>query len=98
MVSKEFKDNATAVSIKLKIVLVKAYYFIKKLKRYYTIIRKAYNCITMEILGLDCDMALQMLFKATNDLVGLDSLILTLLVYSAYPRITEYDPPSLTIL
>jgi len=52
----------------------------------------------MEILGLDCDMALQMLFKATNDLVGLDSLILTLLVYSAYPRITEYDPPSLTIL
>jgi len=58
LVSKEFKDNATIVGIKLKIVLVKAYYSIKKLERYYTIVRKAYNCITIEILGLDCDMAL----------------------------------------
>jgi hypothetical protein len=38
-----------------------------------------------------------MSFKATNDLVGLNSLILTLLVYSAYLQITKYNPPSLTI-
>jgi hypothetical protein len=37
-------------------------------------------------------MALQMAFKAINNIIGLDSLILTLLVYSAYPRITEHDP------
>ena len=58
MVSKEFKDNATTVNIKLKIVLVKAYYLIGKLKRYYTIVQKAYNCITIEILSLDREMAL----------------------------------------
>ena len=39
-----------------------------------------------------------MSFKATNNLVGLNSLILTLLVYSAYPQIIEYNPPSFTIL
>jgi len=38
LVSKEFKDNAITISTKLKIVLVKAYYSIRKLKRYYTIV------------------------------------------------------------
>jgi hypothetical protein len=42
---------------KLKIVLVKAYYLIRKLKRYYIIIQKAYNCITTKILGLNREMA-----------------------------------------
>ena len=97
MVSKEFKDNATIVNTKLKIVLVKAYYLIRKLKRYYTIIQKAYNCITIEIPGLNREIALQMSFKAINDLISPNSLILTLLVYSAYPQITKYDPPSFTI-
>jgi len=42
-------------------------------------------------------MALQMAFKAINNIAGLDSIILTLLVYSAYPRITKHDPPSLLV-
>jgi hypothetical protein len=97
LVSKEFKDNATAVGTRLKIVPVEAHHSIGKLERYHTIIRKAYNCITTEIPGLDREMALQMSFKATNDSVGPDGLVPTLLVYGAYPRITEYDPPSPTI-
>ena len=32
-----------------------------------------------------------MAFKAINDSAGPDSLILTLLVYGALPRMTEYD-------
>ena len=48
---------------------------IRKLERYYTIIRKAYNCITIKILGLNRDIALQMSFKAANDLISLNSLI-----------------------
>jgi hypothetical protein len=32
-----------------------------------------------------------MAFKAINDSVGPDRLILILLVYSAYPRMTEFD-------
>ena len=42
-------------------------------------------------------MALQMTFKAINDSVGLKGLVLTLLVYSAYPRITANDPLSLSV-
>jgi hypothetical protein len=37
-------------------------------------------------------MALQMTFKAINDSIGPDGLILTLLVYGVYPRMTENDP------
>ena len=38
-----------------------------------------------------------MAFKAINDIAGLDGLVLTLLVYSAYPRITEHNPLLLLI-
>jgi hypothetical protein len=43
-------------------------------------------------------MALQMTFKAINDFISLNSLVLTLLVYSAYLQITKNDPLLLTIL
>jgi hypothetical protein len=43
-------------------------------------------------------MALQMTFKAINDSIGPNSLVFTLLVYGAYPRMTENDPLLLTIL
>jgi hypothetical protein len=33
-----------------------------------------------------------MAFKAINNIVGPDGLVLTLLVYGAYPRIAKYDP------
>jgi hypothetical protein len=35
-----------------------------------------------------------MAFKAINNIVRPNRLVLTLLVYGAYPRITEHDPPS----
>ena len=38
-----------------------------------------------------------MSFKAANNLVSLNSLIPTFLVYGVYLRITEYNPPSLII-
>jgi hypothetical protein len=33
-----------------------------------------------------------MAFKAINDIARPNRLVLTLLVYSAYPQITEYNP------
>jgi hypothetical protein len=38
-----------------------------------------------------------MSFKAINDFVSPDRLILTLLVYSVYLQIIKYNPPSFTI-
>ena len=38
-----------------------------------------------------------MAFKAINDTVGPDSIIPTLLVFRAYPRLVEGDTPSLTV-
>ena len=37
-----------------------------------------------------------MAFKAINDSVGPNGLIPTLLVYSAYPRMLEYETPTTT--
>jgi hypothetical protein len=39
-----------------------------------------------------------MAFKAINDSIGLDGLIPTLLVFRAYPQITESDAPSPTVI
>ena len=38
-----------------------------------------------------------MTFKAINNSVGLEGLVLTLLVYGAYPRITANNPPLLSV-
>jgi hypothetical protein len=66
-------------------------------KRYYRLIRKAYSIIIAKILNISKDIVLQMAFKAINNIVRLNRLVLTLLVYSAYPQITEHDPPLLLV-
>jgi hypothetical protein len=38
-----------------------------------------------------------MAFKAINDTIRPNKLVLTLLIYSAYLQITKYNPPSLSI-
>jgi hypothetical protein len=66
-------------------------------ERYYRLICCVYSIITTKILDISNDIALQMAFKAINDTIRLDRLVLTLLVYSAYPQITKHNPPSLLI-
>ena len=66
-------------------------------KRYYKLICRAYSIIVNKILAISKDMALQMAFKAINNIVKLDSIILTLLVYSAYLQIIKHDPPLLLV-
>jgi len=39
-----------------------------------------------------------MAVKAVNDTAGPDGLVLTLLVFGAYPRITTESPPSLLMV
>jgi hypothetical protein len=56
-----------------------------------------YTIITTEIHNIDKDIALQMAFKAVNDLAGPNGLVPTLLVYSAYLRMLECKAPTATI-
>jgi hypothetical protein len=39
-----------------------------------------------------------MAVKAINDTAGPDIIVPTLLVFGAYPQITDMDPPSLSII
>ncbi|RFU25514.1 hypothetical protein B7463_g10820, partial [Scytalidium lignicola] len=96
-VSKEFQQYANTMGITLKAVPVEAHNSIGTVERYYGLVRRAYQIIITEIHDIDKDMALQMAFKAVNDSVSPDGLVPTLLVYGAYPRMSEFDAPSPTI-
>jgi hypothetical protein len=92
--SKEFSQLASTMGTRIKVVPVEAHNSIGIVERYHNLIRRAYTIISVEIRDLDKDMALQMAFKAINDSAGPDGLVPTLLVYGAYPRLSETDVPS----
>ena len=50
-----------------------------------------------ECKDIQKELALQMAVKAVNDTAGPDRLVPTLLVYRAYPRISNLDPPALSM-
>jgi hypothetical protein len=96
-VSNEFKQYASVIGVGTKRVPVKAHNSIGIVKRYHSLIRRAYQIIVSEIPKLNKDMALQMAFKAINDSAGPDSLVPTLLVFGAYLRMIKSDAPSPTV-
>lgn len=96
-VSREFKQYAGSIGIQTKVVPVEAHNSIGIVERYHGPLRRAYSIISEELPDLAKDTALQMAFKAINDTVGPDGLVPTLLVFGAYPRITEFDAPSPSI-
>ena len=85
------------MGIIVKNVPVEAHHSIGLVERYHGPLRRAYSIITAEIPGIEPELALQMAFKALNDSVGPNGLVPTLLVFGAYPRMTEMDAPSPTI-
>jgi hypothetical protein len=82
--------------IKVKEVFVKAYNSIGLVKRYYALLCCAYKIIKKELKNkhINKDIILQMAVKAVNDLAKPDRIVLILLVFGSYPRITEIDLPS----
>jgi hypothetical protein len=66
-------------------------------ERYYRLIRQAYFIIINKILDISKNIALQIAFKAINNIARPNSIILTLLVYSAYSRIIKHDLPLLLV-
>jgi hypothetical protein len=68
-------------------------------ERYYAPLRRAYEIVTEELQGylVRKPALLQMAVKAVNDTAGPNGLILTLLVFSTYPRMSDLDLPSLSV-
>ena len=53
------------------------------------LLRRVYKIISLELKGISKELTLQIAVKAINDSASLDGLVPTLLVFGAYPRITN---------
>jgi len=52
---------------------------------YYSLLQQAYQIIMTKIPKISKEIALQMAFKAINDIAGPEGLVPILLVFRAYP-------------
>jgi len=95
----EFRQNAKSMSIEVKEVPVEAHNSIGKNERYHAPLRRAFEIIRSELQGqVSMENILQMAVKAVNDTAGPDGIVPTLLVFGAYPRMTNDSPPSPSII
>jgi hypothetical protein len=96
----EFKQLASFMLIKVKKVLVKAYNSVRLVERYYALLHYIYKILKKKLKDehINKEIILQMAVKAVNDLAGPDEIVLTLLVFGLYLRITEIDALLLTIV
>ncbi|KAE8549770.1 hypothetical protein EYB25_008294 [Talaromyces marneffei] len=95
--SKEFSRDASSMDIIVTTVPVEAHWSIGAVERYHAVLRRSYEIMKEELPDISTEAALQIAVKAVNDTAGPDGLVPTLLVFGAYPRMTEYDPPAPTI-
>jgi hypothetical protein len=81
-------------------VPVKAYNSVGQVERYYALLRRAYEIIQDELKDeqIDKEIMLQMAVKAINDSAGPNGIISILLVFGAYPRLTEINPSSPSVI
>jgi hypothetical protein len=95
----EFKQLVSSMLIKVKEVFVEAHNSVGLIERYHALLRRAYKIMKEELKDehINKKMILQMAVKAVNDSAGPDEIVLTLLVFGLYPRMTEMDLPSPTI-
>lgn len=97
--SKEFRSNAASMAIRTKCAPVEAHWSIGIVEKAHTPLRRAFEIILAE-LGADAppkEACLQMAVKAVNDTSGSDGIVPTLLVYGAYPRLSDTDAPTATM-
>jgi hypothetical protein len=89
----KFKQLVFSMLIKVKEVPVKAYNSVGLVERYYALLRRAYEILKAELKDkhINKEIILQMAVKAVNDSARPDKIVLTLLVFGSYPRITEID-------
>ncbi|OXV05485.1 hypothetical protein Egran_06747, partial [Elaphomyces granulatus] len=98
----EFQQYANSLATATKEVPVEAANTMGLVERYHKPLRRAYEVIEDEFKDNSSDsipkaLILQMAVKAVNDTAGHDGLVPTLLVFGAYPRMSELSPPAPTI-
>ena len=84
------------MAINVKEVPVEAHKSVGLVERYHAPLRRAYQilCDELQEEKTSKEAILQMAVKAVNDSAGPNGIIPTLLVFGAYPRMTEDDSPS----
>jgi len=87
-ISNEFKNEAKALLIDVKKVPVKTHNSISKIKRYYAPLRYAYDILRSELPYSSSELCLSLTVKVINDTADSNDLILTLLIFGTYPRIS----------
>jgi len=75
----------------MKEVLIKAYNSVDKIERHYTFVRRIYKILETKIPNMNKEVLLQMAVKAINDLIRPKGLVLILLVFRVYIRISTKD-------
>ena len=83
------------MAISIKAVPVKVHWSVGLIERAHPTLWRAYQIITDECKDIQKELALQMAVKAVkaaNDTAGPDGPVPTLLVYEAYPRMSNLDP------
>jgi hypothetical protein len=98
-VNNKFINNARILAIEVEKILVKVYYLIDKVERYHSPIRRAFEIIIANLSNdITSDNALQMAVKVVNGTTGPNGLVLTLLMFETYPRLSSSLPlfPSIT--
>jgi hypothetical protein len=86
--------------IKVKEVPVKAYNSVRLIKQYHTLLRCTYKILKAELKNkhINKEIILQIAVKTVNDSARPDKIVLTLLVFGLYPRITKINTLLLTII
>ena len=88
------------MNIQIKCVLVEVANFIGLIKRYYVLLRYAYEIIIEELKNqvVVKDIYLQITIKAINNIVEYNNLIFTLLVFDIFLRIISDNAFTLSII
>jgi hypothetical protein len=95
----EFKQLTSSMLIEVKKVPVKAYNSVGLVEQYHALLRQAYKILKKELKNkhINKEIILQMAVKAVNNSARPDRIVLILLVFGLYLRITEIDAPLPTI-
>jgi hypothetical protein len=87
-----------AMAISTKAVPVEAHWSVKLIKWGHLALQRAYQIIMDKYKDIWKELALQIAIKAINDTAGPNRLVPTLLVYRVYLRMSNLDPPALSIM